>query len=325
MSIVVPQGTTPGATLVDTLPAGLALVSVDSVTASPSVTTSVAGGFAGVASGAVVGSGGGSLSLDFGTLTNSDNNSATTETVVVTYTAVVLNAAGNQTGASLTNSAKVTVNGGSQTTSAPALTVVAPALNVTETASAPKGDVGGPPLTFTVVVAHTGASTADAFDVALSDLVPAGFTPVPGSFTNTAGAVPTSLSQSGGNLAATFAAFPLGSTSTFTFQANLNTTTSPGQTVTNPAGITYTTLPGVVTTPQSAYNPVSTERTGSSGDPGGAVNTLVANASASVTVNSNTVAGFVYADANNDGVKQGGEAGVSGVTVNLGGTDTAPE
>lgn len=321
VSLTVTQGTTPGASLVDTLPSGLAILSLDSITASPNVSTSIAGGFAGVLTNAVVGSSGGSVTFDLGTLTNTDNDSGTPETVVLTYTAVVLNTVGNQNGTTLTNSATFTVPSGTRTTSAPALTVVAPVLRVTESLSSTTGDAGGAPITFTVVVSHTGASMTDAYDVSLSDLVPVGFTLVGGSFMKTAGTTPTSITQSGNTLTAGFSSFVLIVTSTFTFQATLNSTTTPGQVLTNTPSITYTTLPGTVTTAQSTYNSVSTERTGLITDPGGAVNNLITNVSASVTVNTNSLAGFVYVDANNDGTKQGSESAISGVTINLGGID----
>ena len=321
VSMVISQGTTPGATLVDTLPSGLAILSLDSISASSSVSTSVNGGFAGVLSNAAVGTNGSSASFNFGTLTNTDADSGTSETIVVTYTVVVLNVAGNQNGVQLTNSATFTVPDGSSTASAPSVTVVTPALMVTETPSIATGDAGGPPITFTVVVSHTGTSTADAFDVNLSNLVPSGFILVPSTFTNSAGTVPATITQSGNNLTATYTTLPLGATSTLTFQATLNASTSPGQVLTDHPNITYTSLPGVVTTPESSYNTVSTERTGNSTDPGGSANTLTASATASVTLNVNSISGFVYSDANNDGTKQAGDSGISGVTVNLGGVD----
>ncbi|MFO0953521.1 MAG: SdrD B-like domain-containing protein [Isosphaeraceae bacterium] len=196
-----------------------------------------------------------------------------------------------------------------------------PRLTLTENASSSTADVGGAPVTFTVVLGHHASSTADAFDVSLSDLVPAGFTVVAGSFQNTAGVVPTSINQSGNSLSATFSTLGLGQSSTFTFQAVLNGTSDPGQTLTNTPAVVYTTLPGSVTTPQTENSAVSTERTGVASDPGGPVNDLTVNDSASVTASADSISGFVYVDANNDGVKQNGEAAVSGVTVTLTGTD----
>ena len=48
----------------------------------------------------------------------------------------------------------------------------------------------------------------------------------------------------------------------------------PYQTLVNPFGLTYMTLPGTVTTPKSTFSAVSTERTGNTSDPGGTTNNL---------------------------------------------------
>ena len=67
---------------------------------SPSVTAS-AGSFPAILAAAAIPagpSGGGSLSLNFGTLTNTDTNDATNETIILTYSVVVLNTTGNNSG-----------------------------------------------------------------------------------------------------------------------------------------------------------------------------------------------------------------------------------
>ncbi len=321
VTITVPEGMTPGASLVDTLPAGLAIVSVDGISASAALSTSVPGGFANVLSGAVVGANGSSVTWDFGTLSNADRDNLTAETIVLDYTVVALNSLGNQAGANLVNTATFFATGGSSMTSAPALTVVEPVLQVTKTPSSPTGDAGAPPITFTLVVAHAAGSTADAFNVNLDDIIPAGFTYVPGSLANTAGLAPTMFGISGGTISATFDAFALGSTSTIRFQAILNATTSPAQAITNTASLNYSSLPGDVTAAVSSYNSLSTERTGSAADPGGGLNDYVTSGSGTVTVNANTISGFVYIDANSNGSKGAGEPGIAGATVTLAGSD----
>ena len=52
VTLTLPEGVLPNASVVDTLPAGMALVGCDSVTASSTdVTTNLAGGFAGACTG----------------------------------------------------------------------------------------------------------------------------------------------------------------------------------------------------------------------------------------------------------------------------------
>ena len=323
VTVTVPQGTTPTASLSDALPPGLAIVSLDGLTpSSGSLSTSIAGGFAQVLANAQAGlpAGGGSANFDFGTLTNTDTDSSTAETITLDYTVVVLNVAGNQSGTTLTNAATFHVPAGSATASAPAVTVETPVLQLTTTPSATAGDAGGAPITFTVTVAHAPTSTAEAFNVDLTDLVPAGFTLVAGSV-QTSDQGPDSLTTTGGNIAAAYGAFPLGATATLTFQATLNPTTTPGQVVTDTAGLTYTTIPEPTDAQVTPNNPAAYERTGNATDPGGAVNDLDASASAQVTVNSNTLAGTVYDDVGDAGSRQEGDPGVGGVTVTLTGID----
>ncbi len=324
VQIVVPEGVSTGVTLVDTLDAGLAFVSFDSLTASSAtLSTSVGGGFPAVLASPTVSGGGGQVSFSLGTVTNTDNNNATAETLTFVYTAVVLNTAGNVRGQNRHNTAVWSSSSSSVNASAPNVTVVEPTLQVVKTATPTRGDAGGT-ITFTLTISHTGTSNADAYDAVLTDVLPVGLTFVPASATNTGGVVPSSLTLAAGTLTVSYATLPLGQSSVIQFQATLDTTptpVTPGSVFTNIASLNWTSLPGNVTSPQSPYNAVSTERTGNTGNPGGAANTYSTTGSANVTVNSNSLAGFVYVDLNRDGNHTGGEPGIAGVTIHLTGTD----
>ena len=104
----------------------------------------------------------------------------------------------------------------------------------------------------------------------------------------------------------------VGETSTITFQATLNTSpaVTPGSTITNTATVRgRVCLDGDHAADE--HNAFSTERTATSADPGGALNNYMANDSEDVTVHESSLAGFVYIDANNDGARDGGEAGIA--------------
>jgi uncharacterized repeat protein (TIGR01451 family)/fimbrial isopeptide formation D2 family protein len=267
-TVTVPEGLSTTVALVDTLDAGLAFVSVDSLSASPALTTDVVGGFPQVLANAqaALAAPGASATFDFGTLTNSDINNGADETIVLTYTVAVLNSAGNNRGVGRNNSAAWSWSEGSVTGSAPNVVIVEPTLQVVKTVLPTTADAGDT-VTFTIVLSHTGASNADAFEVSFSDIVPAGLTYVPTTFQFTgAGLAPTTISDAAApTLTATWTpltGFPLGSTSTLTFQATLDAGVSPGQVITNTGNAAWTSLPGDVTTPLSVYNGLSTERTG---------------------------------------------------------------
>lgn len=281
-TITVPEGTTNNALFVDRLDSGLAFVEIVSITASPDVTTDAAGGFAGVAAGVsvnTVGSlpdgGGREFVLDFGNITNANTDDATAETIVVTYRAVVINSTNNNRGNGRNNQAdwRWDTDAGTQQVrnSAPNVTIVEPTLQVIKSATPATGEAGDV-VTFTIDVSHSGVSNAGAFDVDLEDLIPADTTYVAASVMHTGGLAPAALMFTGTAITASWPTFPLATTSQIQFQVTLDATIVPGATVTNTAAIQWTSLPGDVTTPQSAFNTISTERTGDPADPGGAAN-----------------------------------------------------
>ena len=292
ISIRVPEGTTPAATLLDTLDTGLAVVNPVALVASPSVTAS-AGSFPAILAAAAIPagpSGGGSLSLNFGTLTNTDTNDATNETVVLTYSVVVLNTTGNNSG-TRNNNALLSFTGGTATAAAPNVTIRHPGLTITKAASPVSGDAGNP-VTFTVGVRST---TTTAFDVVVTDVLPAGLTYV--SATYVSGPVPTTFTP-GNGFTASWATMPVSATpTTFTIQAVIDPGLTTGTVLTNTASGTWTSLPGVVAAPQSPYHTLSVERTGNTADPGGTANNYRASRPATVTISTASVT-KVVADTN---------------------------
>lgn len=289
--ITVPEGTSTTVTLGDTLDPGLAFVSLDTLTVSDAtaLSTDVVGGFAAVLTNAqdALASPGGSATFEFGIITNSDRDNATAETITLTYQVVVLNTSGNTRGVGRNNQATWNWSGGSVTGSASNVVIVEPTLEVTKTALPNNGDAGDT-ITFTLTIQHTTASNATAFELALSDIVPAGMTYIASSFGHSSGLAPASLDDSSApTLTARWdqaAGFPVGTTSQLQFQATLNDDVTPGQTITNDAVLTWTGLPSDVTTPQSSYNNVSTERTGDTANPGGTANTYTHTGTVDVNV-----------------------------------------
>ena len=290
--ITVPEGTSSGVTLFDELDAGLAFVSIDNITASAGVSTSVPGGFPAVLSGASItaaGTGdanqGRRVTLNFGTITNSNSSPAVPETITVDYTVVVINRVGTGSGQTRNNAAVWTWSGGSINASAPNVTVREPSMTVSKSASPTTGDAGDT-ITFSIVVSKgSGVTNPDAFNVVVTDTVPAGMTLVPGSFTTgTCATPPTSQTEAAPSLTATWDTFTSGGSCTLTYQATLDADVQPNQALTNTARETWTSLPGDVTSPQSPYNPLSCERTGDTSGCGGAANTYSRTSQATVTV-----------------------------------------
>ncbi len=328
VTITVPEGQASDVGLVDTLEAGLAFVSLDGLTASSDLVSS-GGTFTDILSAAVIGPPGGSVapadqgrqvSLDFGTLTNNNDDNTTPETIVFTYTAVVINGGSNDRGDTRNNDAEYTWTAASETSSvsgsAPNVTIVEPTLQITKTANPTTGDADDV-VTFTLDIAHTAQSDADTFEVTLTDAIPAGLTYVPGSLTHTAGLAPDTgtLIELGGTITAFWTTFTLTDTSQIQFQATLDRTVEPGQVLTNTGTVTWTSLPGDVTSPQSTHNALSTERTGDTSNPGGTDNDYTASDDATVTVFQQPVKSIVATSETSTGVAGGFERAAIGEVV----------
>ncbi|MCC6856557.1 MAG: DUF11 domain-containing protein [Microbacteriaceae bacterium] len=267
VTVTVPEGTSRDVRLVDTLDTGLvmsrpptaAVLGADlTATAQAAPTVSV---------------GGRVLTFNFGDITNSGaTGSANTvdaaDQITFTYWAVVTNVAANQDGQVRRNSAAISYASGATGTARTTATaqvpvnIVEPALQVAKSASVPTIDAGDR-FTYTIVVNHrttAPVSNADAFDVALTDTIPAGLTYVGGTLAST-GAAPTTLTESSGTIDATWASFPQASTTTITFDVIVSGSYNPVAPIDNTASITYTGLPGSPTTAIGGGE----ERTGAGG------------------------------------------------------------
>ncbi len=168
--VTVPEGTTGPATLTDALPAGLAFVGCDGITASSgALVTSLAGGFAAACNPALnptvlptTGAGGGrTATFSLGTLSNTDRDNDTPETLTFEYRASVINAAANVRGTTLLNAATLAWNDGtanrSVTDAADAVRVVEPRIAPDKTVSPIAGDAGDT-LTYQIVVTNPAAA-----------------------------------------------------------------------------------------------------------------------------------------------------------------------
>lgn len=289
--IEIPQGTPfNNVTITDQMDRGLAFVDCISVfvlgvdqtrtvcppTVTPAVGTSVNPA-----------DDGGNVVFTIGNVTSTAPN----QTITIQYRAIVLDVIENQENDLLNNSVTWAWDSGSQTTSAPNVQIVEPDLTIDKSAL-PTTDVAiGTPVQFTLVIDHTTPeSQTDAFDVVVSDILPANLEYVQCSVTYTAGLAPDTPASTYCNPGNTttdlifeWAIFPLGSTSTITFNARLI-----GSPAINSAAVAWTSIPIDPQLPSglpvilSTFNNESTERWY---DPLDDVN--IYSVSDSVTINSN--------------------------------------
>ena len=166
--------------------------------------------------------------------------------LVIQYRAIVLDVIENQGGDSLNNNVTWAWDGGSFSASAPNVNIVEPDLDIQKTATPTNNVAIGTPVQFTLVIDHTTPqSTIDAFDVVVSDFLPANLEYIQCTVQYTAGLAPDTPAATYCNPGTTttdlifeWATFPLGQTSTITFTARLI-----GSPATNTASVAWTSLP----------------------------------------------------------------------------------
>ncbi|WP_299029038.1 sortase, partial [uncultured Thermanaerothrix sp.] len=297
-------GTLPNLTLTDVLDRGLAFVNCLSITpSSADITTTLPGGFADACNAPInpviqTEPSGSTNPADRGrritfSLGDVSNSGEANGRVIIQYTVVVLDALENQDGVLLNNNAMLTWASGSLVASASNVNIIEPDLELTkqvdQTVALP-----GTVLTFTLTLRHTTQSNTDAFDVVLTDVLPAGLSYVPGSLTILSGPPGGIADDSAAPaLRVTWPAFPRLNGSELSqaiiqFRATLGNL-SPGESVQNVASVQWSSLPGDVVSPQSLYNPISTERYY---DPASAVNNYGTQAQVTVSVPTLPETGF---------------------------------
>jgi len=288
LTIKVPEGTTPDAVVVDTLPAGLAFVQmVGTPVVDPGITVSGSSSTSNPAFTPVVTNNGQKLTFNLGDIVNT-NPDRQLHGFTVQYKAVVLNVSSNVAGKTLTNNAKLTWTGNTALPAAKSgpVTVIEPKLAIDKSVT-PTTAQASDTVTFTILVT---ASQTTAHNVSLSDIFPGGIEYVAGSLRNTAGVVPTALATAAGGDAftATYTQLTPGQTSTLQFRAKLKPDVIAGQSINNVATQQWTSLPGNPgqITPN---NPNAYERTGSESTSQGQLNNYKTSDSAIVTVAQPTV------------------------------------
>ncbi len=303
--VQIPEGQTSAARIVDSLDPGLALVDVLSVASSSALSISNPIGTGPTPANVLVSNGGRTVSFNPGDIVNTDTNDGVAETITIRYRAAVLNTAGNHATPTtdLANSAQFFWTGNSLTpVSSEATRVVEPDLQVQKSASPIQADALDT-VGFTITIGHTAASTTDAYDITLDDVLPAGFAYEGASLTFVSGVPPIGLTESGGTISAAWTTLALGQTSTLQFQATVNALQQAGSSLSNTATIQWTSLPGPTDSDLSVHDPNSRERTGTGG-----ANDYVDTDTATVSVDV----------ASNKSIAATSEAGTTGGSVTIG-------
>ncbi|MEL6348224.1 MAG: isopeptide-forming domain-containing fimbrial protein, partial [Myxococcota bacterium] len=278
ISFNVPEGNVLSAVITDTLEAGLVFEAADSFFASSALTCD---GAACSLPTPTVSTDGQTVSWDLGELRNTDTDNASTESISFNVDAIVENSASAFDGATLEN----TIELGSQSDTSESVTVREPNLSTGLSPSATVVDAGDV-VTFSATIAHTDDSSADAQDIVLTVALPDGLTGDSTSFAAGTCPAPTSSAVGASLVSVEFSTLADDTSCTLSFSATVDADVNPEQVLALTSGVVYSSLSGDETSPRSTFSSTSTERTGDTSDPGGALNDYVASGATSLTVDS---------------------------------------
>ena len=237
LTVTVPEGTTPMAQITDPLDADLLFDSSYSITATGSSGVSFSGS---PTSPTVSGS---DVAFDLGTIVNTNTDDGVDDTVTITYR--VYADSDVTLSDSLPNSATLIWDGdddGDNTdpedgslSDNTTVTVIAPQLEVAKRVSVVPADAEDV-VEYEMVVSHTAASNATAYDVTFSDSVPAGITGVSVvSAMDSGGNAVSGFTVSGNLVEHTSLDLPVGESVTVTVSGTATDVVTEGDTVINTA------------------------------------------------------------------------------------------
>lgn len=268
VTVTVPEARMPNATITDNLDDGLAFVDLVSINASSGVTYTKPT--------PAVSNDGRTVKFDFGTINNLDTDNSKTETIELVYKAVVTNRPVVQGGVQRSNAATLRFYDGttdySVTKKAAPITIIEPQVKVEKTGKFTSGSglntttgEANDNVSYTITITNPAgaqASTADAFDLTFSDVLPAELLNAVLAVTNGPGGV---FELSGNTVRTipgqTFDMLVDAPAIVLTVTGRLAGSVAPGQLISNTATTQWTSLngdPGKL----SPWSPDAVERTG---------------------------------------------------------------
>jgi uncharacterized repeat protein (TIGR01451 family) len=304
LKVLVPETTSASHyQLQDVLPAGLSYLPGPTTIFSPLPSGVSASNFPPqVTRGSTCGGlGGGPILFDFGNVTNSSPNTSAQEFIELEFNALVCNIFSNHSGTALNNSLVVLVDSQQGASSAVSAVVVEPQITITKVAAA-SSLTAGAIATYTITLANNAtAATATAFDVRLTDLLPACLTKLTIINITPSGGVTDNSNPT--MLDLTIARIPVNGTVTVQYSASV--TCVDCSKLINTAKVTWTSLPGPLgTTPNlTLSSPGASGLPNGERDGSGGVNSYAASATATLCcmlvsnerINCNSDGTFTYA------------------------------
>jgi len=246
LAVTVIEGTTENITITDTLPSGTRYIPGSAMVVDANGTT-ITNFQANLVGGELV------ITIDSveapGLVDSGSTNVIDTATFTLGYQVIVENLDANQAGVALDNTVEIGIPGVGTTTDDAQVIVVEPLLDIFKFTSNINIEAGDT-VSYQVVVVHDATSTSDAFDLVLSDTLPAQF--IPGSAQVVAATIDgTSVAGSFffvGNQLFTVPGpidLAIGQTLLLTISARVINDVSPLDTIDNTIDVTWTSTNGV--------------------------------------------------------------------------------
>ncbi|MEM7053203.1 MAG: isopeptide-forming domain-containing fimbrial protein [Pseudomonadota bacterium] len=244
-----PEGTTPQVIISDTLPFTNGVMRLDSAAVLPlpagtNLTPDTASPVPSISDAQLSDGIDDTVSFNFGQVINTaDGVVDDNDRIVIEVVATLVNESANSNGDELTNTALVQFGPGLDASASAEIDVVEPILEIQKDGSITDGDAGDP-VTYMVTIDHATASAADAQDLVFQDVLPAGLTLNVGSISVTSGPNFDANTSAGNTIALGWTDLLQSETIVLEYEAVLNNTVAPGETVTNTANIEWTSIAG---------------------------------------------------------------------------------
>ena len=229
------EGTTNNVVITDVLPDGMEITEISSIEAG-----NMGISYSNTPDPALPATG--SVTIELGDIVDQADNDNSNDFLIIHLKAKLLDQEVNSNGATRTNQASVSSNQGNSGPVMLEVQVADPVLEITKSASDATPSLGDD-VTFVITVSHTGDSRSTAYDVAITDILPAGLSYVDGSASGPVTIVNPSASQPVFNLASITLAE---GSKQFSFMARVANDAVVGQPLINRAHADYSSRPGSV-------------------------------------------------------------------------------
>lgn len=249
VTVTIPEGTTPTVEIIDTVPYSNGVMRIDDAQVVGNIGSNLTADndppVRTISNSQLTDTIDDTVSFDFGQVVNSstDNTVTADDQIVVRIDATLVNETANTNGDLLANNVLVRFGTGLDASDSADVDVVEPILTVDKSGSITQGDAGDT-VTYTVTLEHTGGSSADAQDLVFDDPLPGDLSLDTASIQVISGPDFDANTSSGNTVSLGWTDLQVGEVVVLEYQATLQTSVQPGETLTNTANLEWDSIAG---------------------------------------------------------------------------------